>query len=75
MTAFAGLDLSRTFTPQDERFLVEPSERDITEILRRMNKTTPKTSSTAARAATAPAGVTRWPSTRASPKRRCACSS
>ncbi len=42
MTAFAGVDLSRTYTPQDERFLVEPSERDITEILRRMNKTTPE---------------------------------
>ncbi len=42
MTAFAGIDLSRTYTPQDERFLVEPSERDITEILRRMNKTTPE---------------------------------
>ena len=42
MAAFARLDLSRTFTPQDERFLVEPSERDITEILRRMNKTSPE---------------------------------
>jgi two-component system NtrC family sensor kinase len=42
METFAGLDLSRTFTPQDERFLVEPSEREIAEILRRMNKTTPE---------------------------------
>ncbi len=42
MAAFARLDLSRIFTPQDERFLIEPSERDITEILRRMNKTTPE---------------------------------
>ena len=42
MQAFARLDLTRTFTPQDERFLVEPSERDLTEILRRMNKTTPE---------------------------------
>ena len=42
MATFADLDLSRTFTPQDERFLVEPTERDITDILRRMNKTTPE---------------------------------
>ena len=42
MAAFARLDLSRIFKPQDERFLIEPSERDITEILRRMNKTTPE---------------------------------
>jgi two-component system NtrC family sensor kinase len=42
MDAFAGIDLSRTFTPQDERFLVEPTEADITAILRRMNKTTPE---------------------------------
>jgi len=42
MTAFAGLDLSRAYTAQDERFLVEPSEREIAEILRRMNKTTPE---------------------------------
>ena len=42
METFAGLDLSRTFTPQDERFLVEPDEGEITKILRRMNKTTPE---------------------------------
>ena len=42
MATFADLDLSRTFTPQDERFLVEPTERDVTDILRRMNKTTPE---------------------------------
>ena len=42
MHDFRGIDLSRTYTPQDERFLVEPSEREVTEILRRMNKTSPE---------------------------------
>ena len=42
METFAGIDLSRTFTPQDERFLVEPDEAEIVKILRRMNKTTPE---------------------------------
>jgi signal transduction histidine kinase/NAD-dependent dihydropyrimidine dehydrogenase PreA subunit len=42
MDDFRGIDLSRTYTPQDERFLVEPSEREVTEILRRMNKTSPE---------------------------------
>jgi len=42
MAAFAKLDLSRAYTPQDERFLVEPSEHDVAEILRRMNKTSPE---------------------------------
>ena len=42
MEAFAGIDLSRTYTPQDERFLVEPDEAEIAKILRRMNKTTPE---------------------------------
>ncbi len=42
METFAGIDLSRTYTPQDERFLVEPSESEVVEILRRMNKTSPQ---------------------------------
>ncbi len=42
MHGFRRLDLTRAYTPQDERFLVEPGEREITDILRRMNKTSPE---------------------------------
>jgi signal transduction histidine kinase/ferredoxin len=39
---FGELDLTRTYTRQDERFLVEPSDDEIRDILRRMNKTRPE---------------------------------
>jgi iron only hydrogenase large subunit-like protein/nitrogen-specific signal transduction histidine kinase len=42
MEIYGTLDLTRTYTPQDERFLVEPSEKELRDILRRMNKTKPE---------------------------------
>ena len=37
-----SLDLTRTYTRQDERFLVEPTDDEIRAILSRMNKTKPE---------------------------------
>ena len=42
MKAYRKMDLTRTYTAQDERFLVEPSDKEIRAILRRMNKTRPE---------------------------------
>jgi hypothetical protein len=75
MESFADLDLSRTFTPQDERFLVEPdAARSPRSCAHEQDDPRGRAQLRRLRLRHLPA-TTRWPSTQGSPKPRCACRS